>query len=63
VFHMRTVHGAAGNSSVFDQRRVLATRWLGKSHMKIVQGSLGNTSVSLQQDGLVSSTRTLCMWC
>ncbi|XP_069688283.1 uncharacterized protein [Periplaneta americana] len=29
VFHMRTVHGAAGNSSISYQRRVLATRWLG----------------------------------
>jgi len=31
IFHMRTVHGAAGNSSVSHQRRVLATRWLGKA--------------------------------
>jgi len=31
IFHMRTVHGASGNSSAFHQRRVLATRWLGKS--------------------------------
>ncbi|XP_023715152.1 probable phytanoyl-CoA dioxygenase isoform X4 [Cryptotermes secundus] len=30
VFHMRTVHGAAGNSSATHQRRVLATRWLGE---------------------------------
>ncbi|KAJ9595518.1 hypothetical protein L9F63_013283 [Diploptera punctata] len=29
VFHMRTIHGAAGNSSSTHQRRVLATRWLG----------------------------------
>ncbi|XP_067011111.1 uncharacterized protein [Anabrus simplex] len=29
VFHMKTVHGAAGNSSMCSHRRVLATRWLG----------------------------------
>ncbi|XP_076031766.1 uncharacterized protein LOC143019692 [Oratosquilla oratoria] len=29
VFHMRTVHGAKGNTSETRQRRVLSTRWLG----------------------------------
>lgn len=29
VFHMRTVHGAAGNDSTINHRRVLSTRWLG----------------------------------
>ncbi|XP_066947737.1 uncharacterized protein [Macrobrachium rosenbergii] len=29
VFHMRTVHGAAGNSSSTNHRRVLSSRWLG----------------------------------
>ncbi|KAK7067221.1 hypothetical protein SK128_018000 [Halocaridina rubra] len=29
VFHMRVVHGAAGNSSSTNHRRVLSTRWLG----------------------------------
>jgi ectoine hydroxylase-related dioxygenase (phytanoyl-CoA dioxygenase family) len=45
VFHMRTVHGAAGNSSVSHQRRVLATRWLGKFHVRTVHMSVGNSSV------------------
>ncbi len=29
AFHMCTLHGAAGNQSLTDARRVLATRWLG----------------------------------
>jgi ectoine hydroxylase-related dioxygenase (phytanoyl-CoA dioxygenase family) len=29
AFHMRTLHGAAGNDSLTRSRRVLATRWLG----------------------------------
>ncbi|XP_042888311.1 uncharacterized protein LOC122263775 [Penaeus japonicus] len=29
VFHMKTVHGAPGNTSVANHRRVLSTRWLG----------------------------------
>ncbi|XP_069959886.1 ectoine dioxygenase-like [Cherax quadricarinatus] len=30
VFHMRTLHGAAGNTSPTTHRRVLSTRWLGE---------------------------------
>lgn len=30
VFHMRTLHGAKGNSSSSTHRRVLSTRWLGE---------------------------------
>ncbi|KAK4297526.1 hypothetical protein Pmani_030063 [Petrolisthes manimaculis] len=29
VFHMRTLHGASGNTSSTTHRRVLSTRWLG----------------------------------
>ncbi|MPD01493.1 hypothetical protein E2C01_097025 [Portunus trituberculatus] len=29
IFHMRTLHGAKGNSSSSTHRRVLSTRWLG----------------------------------
>ena len=30
VFHMKTLHGAPGNLSKLNQRRILSTRWLGK---------------------------------
>jgi ectoine hydroxylase-related dioxygenase (phytanoyl-CoA dioxygenase family) len=29
VFHMRTLHGAPGNTSKSNARRILSTRWLG----------------------------------
>ena len=31
VFHGKTLHGAAGNSSTCTQRRVLSTRWVWQS--------------------------------
>ena len=51
VFHGKTLHGAAGNSSTCTQRRVLSTRCLLAELARSIYNSLGLTRGDRQVAG------------